>query len=243
MRESSKTFPGDNRKSTAFGNSKLQTPSSRKAPNSKLQAPEKRQAPSHKSDRAAHLRLVFSVLKLFSSGLNHATDPNPAPAETLCLSCGLCCNGVIFGRLKLQPEDDVDRLRALGLSIPPSNRTPHLHQPCAAFEGCRCAIYSERPSYCRKFECLLLKSVKAGQTSKAAALQIIATARKRADKVLGLLRALGDADESVALGLRFRRTTRRMEKGGLDEKGAATYSELTLAMHDLNLLLSEAFWA
>src|SRR6266581_3782971 len=84
----------------------------------------------------------------------------------LCLSCGLCCNGVIFADVKLQPSDDASRLRALGLRIstPHSKfRTPTFDQPCAALGGCRCRIYAERPRYCREFECVLFKSVKAGR--------------------------------------------------------------------------------
>jgi Fe-S-cluster containining protein len=175
-----------------------------------------------------------------------------APAHgQLCLACGLCCNGVIFADVKLQPEEDADHLRAIGLRLilkaeaggPRSApRTPHFRQPCAALDGCTCRIYSERPKYCRQFECLLLKSVKAGRTRSPAALAIIRDARKRAEKVRRLLRALGDADEEVALNVRFQRTARRLEAAGLDKQAADTYGELTLAVHDLNLLLSERFY-
>jgi hypothetical protein len=46
----------------------------------------------------------------------------------------------------------------------------------------------------------------------------------------------------MALSIRFRRTARRLEEVGLDAQAADTYGRLTLAMHDLNLLLSEAFY-
>src|SRR5215510_12602141 len=99
------------------------------------------------------------------------------------------------------------QLLTLGLPLlqPESGRTrsntrnPKFPQPCAAFDGCRCRIYAQRPRHCHAFECLLLKSVKAGQTKKDAALEIIRTAKKRADKVWRLLRELGDFDEEVAL--------------------------------------------
>ena len=89
---------------------------------------------------------------------------------------------------------------------------------------------------------MLLKSVKAGRTEPAAALRIIRAAHQRAEKVRRLLRELGDADETLALGARFRRTARRLDQAGLDESTADTYGQLTLAVHDLNLLLSEAFY-
>jgi hypothetical protein len=145
----------------------------------------------------------------------------------------------------LRRGEDSARLRSLGLSIctPHSAvRPPHLTQPCAAFDGCRCRVYADRPQYCREFECVLLKSVQAGQTQASAALRIIRTARDRADKVRRLLGALGDTDEQLPLSARFRRTGKRLKERDWDEETADTYSQLTLAVHDLNLLLGDAFY-
>jgi uncharacterized protein len=189
--------------------------------------------------------------------LRISQQANGSSAESLCLVCGLCCNGVLFADLELQPEDSPVRLQALGLCLakPRSKRgeaasrpadatpeNPHLRQPCAAFDGGRCRIYEERPKYCREFECLLLLSGRAGRTDPPTALRLIRTARQRVDKVRRLLRELGDTDEQTALAARFRRTARRVEKGGFDELTADTYAELTLAVHDLNLMLSGAFY-
>ena len=152
---------------------------------------------------------------------------------------------MIFANLQLQPGDDTDRLRSLGLPVSPprsARHPPYLSQPCAALEGCRCRVYAERPEYCRHFECVLLKSVQAGRTQRAEALRIIATARERAEKVRRLLRALGDQEEHLALSLRFRQTTTRLKAMDLSEETADTYGQLTLAVHDLNLLVHEAFY-
>jgi uncharacterized protein len=163
----------------------------------------------------------------------------------LCLACGLCCNGVIFANLALRPSDNAARLRSLGLPVCNSHsalRPPHLTQPCAAFEGCRCSVYADRPEYCRQFECVLLKSVQAGRTKPAAAMRIVHTARERADKVRRLLDALGDKEEQLPLSARFRHTGKRLKEQELDEETAGIYADLTLAVHDLNLLLSDAFY-
>src|SRR5438067_11601285 len=140
-------------------------------------------------------------------------------SSSLCLECGLCCNGVIFADVRLQPEDDPARLKALGLTIStPHLRdgTRHFNQPCSALDGCRCRIYADRPAYCRQFDCLLLKSVNEGRTGTAEALGTIRTARQGMDKVLGLLRKLGDTDEHIPLAKRFRRTARRLDRVGSD---------------------------
>jgi hypothetical protein len=67
-------------------------------------------------------------------------------------------------------------------------------------------------------------------------------ARRQVDKVRRLLRRLGDRDETLALGRRFRRITRRLQQAPPDAATARTYGELTLAFHDLNCLLSQAFF-
>ena len=170
-----------------------------------------------------------------------STDSNP-----LCLECGLCCNGVIFADGQLQPADDAPRLEALGLRLLPHRPSPIAHQkfqqPCAAFDNCRCRIYGGHPQYCREFECLTLKRMKTGRLETAAAERVIRAARQRADKVKRLLLELGDDDERMALSLRFQRMQKRLESRMTDDETAELFSRLTLAVHGLNLLLSEAFY-
>jgi Fe-S-cluster containining protein len=161
-------------------------------------------------------------------------------ANSLCLECGLCCNGVIFADVQLQPGDNAAKLQALGLAFLKNRK---FHQPCTAFAGCKCNIYSERPTYCREFECLLLKSVKAGEVKLSEARRIIRSTLKQAEKVKTLLRELGDADESLAPSKRFQRIQRTVERGPCDKKTAHTFGKLTLAVHELNLLLSHKFYS
>jgi len=173
------------------------------------------------------------------------TESNDTVVAQLCPACGLCCNGVIFANLALRPGDDAARLRSLGVPVSDwrsTLRPPHLAQPCAAFDGSYCRVYADRPQYCRQFECALLQSVKAGRTQPPEALRVIRTARDRADKVHCLLGALGDTESQLPLSTRFRRTARRLQNRELEGAAADTYALLTLAVHDLNLLLADAFY-
>ena len=140
---------------------------------------------------------------------------NAGDANSLCLECGLCCNGVIFADVQLRPEDAAARLRALGLALVGKSRAgiEKFRQPCPAFGGCKCNIYSERPAYCREFECLMLKSVKAGDVNVNEARRVIRSALKQSESVKSLLRRLGDADETLALNKRFQRMQRKVERG------------------------------
>jgi len=178
--------------------------------------------------------------------------------KQLCLECGMCCNGVLFKDVELQPGDVATKLKVLGLPIKdgPARRKAvtksagaatavkqRFPQPCAALcADNRCEVYANRPSRCREFECALLKAASAGRIETSQALRHIRAARRRADAVLQLLRALGDNSEHLPLSRRFRNTRRRVESAPLDDETADLYGQLTLAVHDLNLLLALEFY-
>jgi hypothetical protein len=61
-------------------------------------------------------------------------------------------------------------------------------------------------------------------------------------KVKRLLRELGDTNDDLALGDRFRKTSSRLEATRLEKPQADIYAKLTLAVHDLNFLLSNSFY-
>jgi Fe-S-cluster containining protein len=168
---------------------------------------------------------------------------NKIDSADLCLECGLCCNGVIFADVELN-SSEVQSLKSKIQSLASSgkNAKVKLPQPCAAFDGCHCQVYAERPTYCRQFECLLLKNVQSGRIGRTEASRMVRTAKERAEKVRSLLRELGDLDEGTALRLRFQRAAKRYEKAPLTDGKAELYGDLTLAFHDLNMLVREAFY-
>ena len=177
-------------------------------------------------------------------------------AEDICLECGLCCNGVIFADVTLQGEE-VLRLGALGMMglvrmrgrkegsdkiSAASSQLVKLRQPCAAFDGCRCRIYSQRPNYCRQFECLLLKDLKAGQIEVDNARRLIGLARRKVQQVKTLLEKLGDTTEQKPLRARFGNISSKLAELDLDEEAREVYRRLTIVMHQLNRLLSDRFY-
>jgi len=83
-----------------------------------------------------------------------------AELAALCRACAMCCDGSLFGRTTLRPEE-VGTARRTGLRVLPSEAG--FEQPCAALQrddpprgaGRTCAIYAERPRACRTFVCRL----------------------------------------------------------------------------------------
>ena len=176
------------------------------------------------------------------------------PTETvigrLCLHCGICCNGVLFKDVVLQPGDHLPVLGALAKNRPTAGgiasatgrrNLGKLAQPCQALEADgRCCFYEDRPRRCREFECLLFHSVREGVISSETALKRILQVQHLADQVRQGLRALGDNQEKSALSVRFRKMRQRAD-AGLPRTEAALFGELTLAVHDLNLELRQSF--
>lgn len=132
----------------------------------------------------------------------------------LCLSCNLCCDGTLF--------DFVIVTEAEAVSLPaqtPIDRVEGHHgmrQACVHLggDGC-CAIYTDRPQKCAAFDCTLLKGVMAGEVTRTAADEsvasakaLIAQARAKFAKALGpdvcdgvtlrrLMHALIDAQDRI----------------------------------------------
>ncbi len=81
-----------------------------------------------------------------------------AELTTLCQSCGLCCDGSLFGRVPLLPAE-VPLARKHRLHVVPSGSA--MEQPCAALvldaeKSRTCTAYDDRPAACRAFDCVLL---------------------------------------------------------------------------------------
>lgn len=156
-----------------------------------------------------------------------------ATASRLCTACGMCCNGVLFHIVRLQPMDSVKALEALGMKLSRKKREPYFNQPCRFLHGCTCSIYQARPQRCRLFECRQILGLQAGDTTEEEAGGRITEVRARVRQVEGLLEAQGNAENQKPL---MERCTQVLQEIGEGE-GAA----LRAALRDLNDLLNEHF--
>lgn len=102
------------------------------------------------------------------------TNENLSPADTLCVTCGLCCTGHLFLWAKLKSVE-VETVRGLGLNVlgvEPENRGFGL--PCPLWAG-KCPIHTspDYPHACRTYKCKLLKQVIDETTPLPEALDVI----------------------------------------------------------------------
>jgi len=123
-------------------------------------------------------------------------------AERLCAACGMCCNGVLFHGMAVQPEDSLRALAAKGLRAKRRDGELQFLQPCPAHDGNCCRIYAERPQRCRAFACRQLEGVFNGEILESAAMEKILEAKRRSDRVRELLEMLGDDRKTRPLATR-----------------------------------------
>lgn len=88
--------------------------------------------------------------------------------EALCLQCGLCCDGTLFGSVVVE-EGERERLGRARLRIVEADGRPAMPQPCTALKDCRCEAYADRPNACRRYSCTLLERLLAGEVGEGAA--------------------------------------------------------------------------
>lgn len=80
----------------------------------------------------------------------------------LCLSCGLCCKGVIFNRAALKP-DEIGLAKDCGLDYFPAGEGKFAFRlPCHLYQNSKCSIYLNRPDACKRYRCDLLKRLISG---------------------------------------------------------------------------------
>jgi hypothetical protein len=109
---------------------------------------------------------------------------------SLCLSCGLCCDGTMFREVPVTAAE----AKALGRRALFNRGRTRLTQPCRALKARCCQVYEDRPAKCREFNCLVLQSLLRGEVTEDEARQSIEDVMARRARVAELL---GQEDEPV----------------------------------------------
>jgi hypothetical protein len=105
--------------------------------------------------------------------------------STLCLSCGLCCNGILHTYAVILPNE-AERVCALGLTVETTSKGLRFRLPCPLLKECFCPVYENenRPNTCKEYQCELLKKFLNGAITLDQALQIIQLTRELLNDVI-----------------------------------------------------------
>lgn len=134
-----------------------------------------------------------------------------SPAEDLCLSCGLCCDGSVFDAVSMHDDDApvLDGLLGVETRVAPGapagqGGVRFFRQACAQLgaDGA-CGCYAVRPVMCRRFTCKLQRRLEAGVVSREDAHEIVRDMKSLRARALDVMaRLLGlPADQAARSGV------------------------------------------
>jgi uncharacterized protein len=149
-------------------------------------------------------------------------------SSQLCLTCGLCCNGVLHAYTAIHPNE-VELVRTLGLEVVPRKGALGFQQPCRLYQRECCSNYLSRPSSCKDYHCALLQKYLAGELKAEAAAQII----QRSNALYCALLA------QLPAGYSFDQLRTALDHEGDSGQGISSSVELHLPDADLLLALAK----
>lgn len=176
--------------------------------------------------------IAAGVSRGLSSALMSSPENTDAAAR-LCTVCGLCCNGVLFHIVRLQPTDSAKQLEARGMKLSRKKREPYFKQPCSFLTDCTCTQYAARPLRCRLFECRQLKRLADLEITEADALRSIDEVKRSVARVELLLEQSGNTDAHLPMSERYAQV--------LASGAASVHRDLIEEMSGLNAALNENF--
>jgi Fe-S-cluster containining protein len=158
---------------------------------------------------------------------------------SLCLDCGLCCDGTMHSTVALEHGDDREVLLRTGFHLLLFEAEARFEQPCHAFHE-RCTIYDDRPTLCRSYRCSLLRQVDSGEVSDADARALVTTAIDLRDRVRPAIEALVGSTKTHSFAVLVCRMDDALEAMDPAER-AATHAQLELDAAELLTLLADRF--
>lgn len=165
------------------------------------------------------------------------TLPRESHSTTLCLSCGICCTGVLHPSAHLRHEE-LELAAALGLKVlDPTGEDPdpYFELGCHHFQG-RCSVFPHRPRVCGDYQCRLLTDYLEERITLEEGLAVVREARENIARV-----------EAKVSGRLFCSTVLEQTREALarmdttSPEGRRDYMELLLSSQALRITLTRRF--
>lgn len=157
------------------------------------------------------------------------SDPSNPNGSSLCLACGLCCQGVLHNHAVIAP-DEIENVRSLGLTVEPHGDHLGFRLPCPLYQDNCCSIYAaKRPQVCGAYRCALLKKYLAYEITLEQSVQTVQRAKDLYADVLKQLPA----------GYSFSRLKKEMQQDWDSGRGLVGSSESRQANAQLFLAMAK----
>jgi len=159
--------------------------------------------------------------------------------QSLCVQCGLCCDGTIFEWARVFPEDDQAQLEVDGFILLTTAARSGFALPCHHQQGRICGVYQRwRPQICHTFRCTLLRRFEAGELSWAEALARIERTVALVERIQAQLPAQRE-HERKTLKQRMADWQATQTAAGIDVR--RTFAPLLLDFASLQHILDQHF--
>ncbi len=112
--------------------------------------------------------------------------PNEPADQPLCVGCGMCCDGTLYGRARVSPGEE-PRIAAAGLKLIEGDDKTYFRLPCRFSDCGQCTIYEDRFDICRSFTCGLYRRQEALQIAPEKARSIVNKALELRGRVTSAL--------------------------------------------------------
>lgn len=160
---------------------------------------------------------------------------------SICVGCGLCCDGTMYSTVDMVGEDRADVLTQAGITLSTRENTQLFRQPCAAFSSGCCSVYANRPRVCQRYRCYLLRRHEVGEVAYDDASALIARTIDLRNRVRVELGNFVESRQPQSLNELYRLA---LAKLGAEPNGAAArrqHAPLLMSVVALRAILKREF--
>jgi len=147
--------------------------------------------------------------------------------ESICVGCGLCCDGTLHATVTVTPDDETAVIEAK-LEIVDDVKGRVFRQPCPHFSAGSCSIYGIRPGVCRSYRCALLINVEQGNLSASVAREKISTAKNLLETVKSFAPDAATPTKRAATAKRLQDELRETEGPERERVGTVLHDSVAL---------------
>ena len=123
----------------------------------------------------------------------------PENEQAVCLTCGFCCDGTLFGHAVLKAGEKGSLPALIEKNIFMIEGKDYFRLPCLYFNS-KCTIYgNSRADVCDSYRCRLLRDMADGKIQQGEALEIVRRARLMRQEIREAYKAFSGQREELPL--------------------------------------------
>lgn len=141
----------------------------------------------------------------------------PENEQTICLECGLCCDGTLFGHAELGPGERGNLPAMIEQNVFVLDGKDFFRLPCLYFRD-KCTIYDRpRAEVCGSYRCRLLSDMKEERITAVEALEIIRRAREMRHSLVRAFNLSRTGNEMLPFAVILRELGKRNEPSAVND--------------------------